>query len=160
MVGGTLAALLVLVIVVALGSRFFGQQGPPHLPSNIFHLPPVPSSLQFLRGQNPGGVSDLVSSSSSTLPPPPPSSILYSHDSDELPAASKPSNPQVAWNWHFLFGTHDYGLSSHPCNNIEIYFINNILLRYWVNWGVSSGGTGFLCASWQKSSWTTVPAKA
>ena len=97
-VGGTLAALLVLVIAIALGSRFFGQQGPPHLPSSIFQLPPVPSSLQFLRGQTPGGGSDLVSSSSSTLPPPPPSSILYSHDSDELPAACKPSTPQVAWN--------------------------------------------------------------
>ena len=96
-VGGTLAALLVLVIAVALGSRFFGQQGPAHLPYNIFHLPPIPSSLQFLRGENPGQDDDIVSSSSSTLPPPPPSSILYSHD-EGLPVACKPLKPQVAWN--------------------------------------------------------------
>ena len=95
-VGGTLASLLILVIAVALGSRFFGQQGPPHLPSNVFQILPVPSAMQFLRGQNSGG-GDEVSSSSSTLPPPPPSSILYPHD-DGLPVACKPSKPQVAWN--------------------------------------------------------------
>ena len=99
--GGTFAALLVLVLAVALGSRFFGQQGPPRLPSSLLQLPPVQSSLQFLRGQNPGVGNDLVSSSSTSggtsIPPPPPSSILYTHD-DELPAAYNPSKPQVAWN--------------------------------------------------------------
>ena len=103
--GGTFAALLVLVLAVALGSRFFGQQGPPRLPSSLLQLPPVQSSLQVLQGQNPGVGNDLVSSSTDTslhppstsLPPPPPSSVLYSHD-DELPVAYNPSKPQVAWD--------------------------------------------------------------
>ena len=104
--GGTLVALLVLVLAVVVGSKFFGQQGPPHLPSSLFQLPPrVKSSLELLQGQKKKKKISSVSAPdvennlawSATMPPPPPSSILYSHD-DEHPVAYNPPKSHVAWN--------------------------------------------------------------